>query len=253
MKLGYLPQPGMSAGAGVGSALGAFGKTMSDLGQLGLDDKALKAKTEADNLKLDLLKNADKRGDVELTLKKEEIDGKNTKYANEEAREQAKLLNEAIKSKNMVSAFRIAHPNATKDLSDDELKSWGNDIDKLLPKDRMIKNIDTRITPDGDKVLTYMDNGKILERNMGKVKTDWNMEKDKGSSKIPLGSVAVPADFANDHWRSGALSQMEDGRYYVDIKDRETLVDGSYYQKKRDKFVKQKEFDNALSDKDNRD
>lgn len=33
MRLNYLPQPGMSAGAGVGAGLGALGKSMSDLGQ----------------------------------------------------------------------------------------------------------------------------------------------------------------------------------------------------------------------------
>lgn len=214
-ELGYLPQPGMSAGAGVGSALGAFGKTMSDLGQLGLDDKALKAKTEADNLRLDLMKNADKRGDVELTLKKEEIDGRNAKYANEEARAQAKLLSEAIKSKNMASAFRIAHPNATKHLSDDELISWGNDIDKLLPKEAKIDKLDTRITPAGDKILTYMQDGKIVEKNMGKVKTDWN--EGKKSSDIPEGWVSVGTEFHKDYGHEGNTKQTKDGRYIAPL------------------------------------
>lgn len=84
----------------------------------------------------------------------------------------------------MVAAFRVAHPNATKNMSDDELMAWGNDIDKLLPKDKKIDKIDTRVTPDGDKMLTYTEDGIIKERNMGKVKTDWNESK---SSDIPQG------------------------------------------------------------------
>lgn len=48
--------------------------------------------------------------------------------------------------------------------------AWGKDIDKVLPKDVKIDKLDARITPDGDKILTYMQDGQIQERNMGKVK-----------------------------------------------------------------------------------
>lgn len=210
MKLGYY-QPQQNAD-GVSAGLGALGKTMSDLGQLAIDDKAQKAKIEKDNFTLEMMKNADTRGDAELKLKADEL-----KYKTDAS--QAKLLQEAIKSKNMASAFRAAHPNATKHLSDSELISWGNDIDKLLPKEAKIDKLDTRITPDGDKILTYMQDGKIVEKNMGKVKTDWNEGKDTPSSEIPAGHIAVDENYFNSQKSPLKMGKTKDGRAYSKIDD----------------------------------
>lgn len=214
-ELGYLPQPGMSAGAGVGSALGAFGKTMSDLGQLTIDNKALKAKTEADNLKLELMKNADKRGDTELKIKADEVSGKNTHYANEATLKSQERLDKMIKAKDMVGAFRTVHPEATKNLTDEQVSAWGEHMDKLLPKDRKIDKIDARITPEGDKIITYLDNNQIVEKNMGKVKTDWNEKK--ASSEIPQGWVSVGTEFHKDYGHEGNTKLIKDGRYIAPL------------------------------------
>lgn len=214
-SLGYLPQPGMSSGAGIGSALGAFGQTMSTLGQLTIDDKKAKNEEALQNAKLTLAQNADKRGDTELTLKEKEITGKNDYYASKEAREQAKLVQEALDKKNMVGAFRALHPKATANLSDEELMAWGKDIDKVLPKDAKIDKLDARITPEGDKILTYMQDGQILEKNMGKVKTDWN-EKKK-SSDIPEGWISVGKDFHQEYGHEGNTKLIKDGRYIAPL------------------------------------
>ena len=208
MKLGYYqPLSGGEAGA---SGLASLGKTMSDLGQLSLDDKDKKAKAQMEEEKLTLMKNANTRADDELKLNKETLD-----FKKEES--QADRLSKAIKAKNMVGAFRAAHPNATKNFSDDELMAWGNDIDKLLPKDRKIDKIDTRITPEGDKMLTYMEGGVIKERNMGKVKTDWNEKKDKGSSDIPQGWISVGTEFHKEYGHEGNTRLTKDGRYIAPI------------------------------------
>ncbi len=207
-RSGYLPQPGMSAGAGVGAALGAFGQTMSNLGQLTLDDKEKKAKEALQNAQLSLAQNADKRGEAELKLHQDKLNAikEQTQY---------ERLQSAIKAKNMASAFRAAHPNATKHLSDDELIAWGNDIDKLLPKDKKIDKLDTRITPEGNKILTYMQDGQIVEKNMGKVKTDWN--EGKKSSDIPEGWVSVGTEFHKDYGHEGNTKLTKDGRYIAPL------------------------------------
>ena len=186
MKLGYY-QP-INGGESAASGLASLGKTMSDLGQLSLDEKDKKAKAAMESERMTLLKNADTRAEGELKLNQD-------KLAFQKEETQAEKLQKAIKSKNMVAAFRAAHPNATKNFSDEELMAWGNDIDKLLPKDRKIDKIDTRVTPQGDKMLTYMENGVIKEHNMGKVKTDWNEKKDKPSSEIPENWISMGYDF----------------------------------------------------------
>lgn len=219
-SLGYLPQPGMSAGAGVGSALGAFGQTVSNLGQLSIDDKDKKAKTEMENMKLDLLKNADKRGDEELKLKADEVSGKNQYYDEKAKTERQKLLDEAIKSGNRLAAMKIAHPKFTEALvaavGEKNALLVGDDIDKYIPKDREVGHIDPRITPDGTKYVTFFDKkgGQINEVNLGKVKTDWNEGKDKPSSEIPSGHVAVDLDYTKANFDKGTLKQTKDGRYY---------------------------------------
>ena len=212
MRLNYLPQPGMSAGAGVGAGFASLGKTMSDLGQLSLDEKDKKAKATMESERMTLLKNADTRADGELKLGQD-------KLAFQKEETQAEKLQKAIKSKNMVGAFRAAHPNATKNFSDEELMAWGNDIDKLLPKDRKIDKIDTRVTPQGDKMLTYMEGGVIKEHNMGKVKTDWNESKDKPSSEIPAGHIAVDEHWFNRQKKPITMSKTKDGRAYAKIGD----------------------------------
>lgn len=214
-SLGYLPQPGMSAGAGLGSALGAFGKTVSDLGQLAIDDKKVKNEEALQNARLTLAQNADKRGDEELKIKADEVSGKNQYYASKEAREQAKLVQEALDKKNMVGAFRALHPKATANLSDEELMAWGKDIDKVLPKDVKIDKLDTRVTPEGDKILTYFQDGQIVEKNMGKVKTDWN--ESKKSSEIPQGWVSVGKDFHEEYGHEGNTRLIKDGRYIAPL------------------------------------
>lgn len=208
MRLNYLPQPGMSAGAGIGAGLGALGKSISDLGQLSLDEKERARKESFENTKLNLMQK-------ESDLKEMEVTGKNKYYDDKVKETQQERLDKAIKAKNMVAAFRVAHPNATKNMSDDELMAWGNDIDKLLPKDKKIDKIDTRVTPDGDKMLTYMEDGVIKERNMGKVKTDWN--ESKKSSDIPQGWISVGTKFHEDYGHEGNTKLLKDGRYIAPI------------------------------------
>lgn len=205
----------MSAGAGIGAGLGAFGQTMSNLGQLSLDDKKAKNEEAFQNAKLTLAQNADKRGDTELRLKEKEVTGKNDYYASKEAREQAKVLQEALDKKNMAGAFRALHPKATANLNDEEIMAWGKDIDKVLPKDAKIDKLDTRVTPEGNKILTYMQDGQIVERNMGKVKTDWN--ESKKSSEIPEGWVSVGKDFQIDYGHEGNTRLIKDGRYIAPL------------------------------------
>lgn len=212
-SLGYLPQPGMSAGAGVGSALGAFGQTMNNLGQLTIDDKKAKNEEALLNAKLTLAQNADKRGDEELKLKADEVSGKNKYYDDKSKAERQKQVDEHFKAQNMAGAFRVLHPEATKNLNDEQVMAWGEHMDKLLPKDRKIDKIDARITDDGSKIVTYFDNvdNRIKELNMGKVKTDWN-EKKK-SSDIPEGWVSVGKDFHQEYGHEGNTKLIKDGRY----------------------------------------
>lgn len=216
-SLGYLPQPGMSAGAGVGSALGAFGQTMNQLGQLTIDDKKQKKDEALQDAKLTLAQNADKRGDEELKLKADEVSGKNKYYDDKTKAERQKQLDEHIKAQNMAGAFRVLHPEATKNLNDEQVMAWGEHMDKLLPKDRKIDKIDARITEDGNKIVTYFDtaDNNIKELNMGKVKTDWN-EKKK-SSDIPEGWVSVGKDFQIDYGHEGNTKQTKDGRYIAPL------------------------------------
>ena len=206
MKLGYYQPQQNADGVSVGFA--SLGKTMSDLGQLSLDEKDKKAKATMESERMTLLKNADTRADGELKLGQD-------KLAFQKEETQTEKLQKAIKSKNMVGAFRAAHPNATKNFSDEELMAWGNDIDKLLPKDRKIDKIDTRVTPQGDKMLTYMENGVIKERNMGKVKTDWN--ESKKSSDIPEGWISVGTEFHKEYGHDGNTRLTKDGRYIAPI------------------------------------
>lgn len=208
MKLGYY-QP-MAGGEATASGLGVLGKTMSDLGQLSLDDKEKKARSEIENTKLNLMQNADKRGDAELKLSQD-------KFKNEETRTQAKALQEALDKKDMAGAFRTLHPKATANLSDEQIMAWGKDIDKVLPKDVKIDKLDTRITPEGDKMLTYVQDGKIVEKNMGKVKTDWNEKKDKGSSDIPQGWISVGTEFHKEYGHDGNTRLLKDGRYIAPL------------------------------------
>lgn len=217
MKLGYY-QP-INGGESAASGFASLGKTMSDLGQLSIDEKDKKAKATMESERMTLLKNADTRADGELKLGQD-------KLAFQKEETQAEKLKKAIKSKNMVGAFRAAHPNATKNFSDEELMAWGNDIDKLLPKDKKIDKIDTRVTPEGDKMLTYMEDGVIKERNMGKVKTDWN--ESKKSSDIPQGWISVGHRFQEDYGHEGNTKLLKDGRYiaplpYVNSKQTEQI------------------------------
>ena len=101
--IGYY-QP-LTGGDATANALGAFGKTMSDLGQLSLDDKKAKNEEALQNARLTLAQNADKRGDEELKLKADEVSGKNQYYASKEAREQAKLVQEALDKKIWLAHF----------------------------------------------------------------------------------------------------------------------------------------------------
>lgn len=211
--IGYY-QP-LTGGDATANVLGVFGKTMSDLGQLSLDDKKVKNEEALQNARLTLAQNADKRGDEELKLKADEVSGKNQYYASKEAREQAKLVQEALDKKNMVGAFRALHPKATANLSDEELMAWGKDIDKVLPKDVKIDKLDTRVTPEGDKILTYFQDGQIVEKNMGKVKTDWN--ESKKSSEIPQGWVSVGKDFHEEYGHEGNTRLIKDGRYIAPL------------------------------------
>jgi len=210
MKLGYLQNPTTSEGAGIGAGFAQLGKSMSDLGQLSIDDAAAKKKAEFKDTQLNLLKNADTRGDAELKLKADEL-----KYKQDVT--QAKLLKDAIDKKDAVGAFRIAHPKATENLTDAQLMAWGKDIDKLLPKEAKIDKLDTRITPEGDKMLTYMQDGKIVERNMGKVKVDWNATADKASSEIPAGHIAVDENYFNSQKSPLKMNKTKDGRAYAQI------------------------------------
>lgn len=206
MKLGYY-QP-LSGGEATASGLGSLGQTMSSLGQLSLDEKERARKESFENTKLNLMQK-------ESDLKEMEVTGKNKYYDDKVKETQQERLDKAIKAKNMVAAFRVAHPNATKNMSDDELMAWGNDIDKLLPKDKKIDKIDTRVTPDGDKMLTYMEDGVIKERNMGKVKTDWN--ESKKSSDIPANWISTGFDFYQKHKKGGTFKQTGDGRFIAPI------------------------------------
>lgn len=239
MKLQYLPQPGMSAGAGVGSALGSLGKTASDLGQLSLDEKERKNKAETENLKLSLMQKADTRADGELKLNQD-------KLAFQKDETQAEKLDKALKARNMVAAFRAAHPNATKHFNDEQLMAWGNDIDKLLPKDEKIDKIDARVTPDGDKILTFMQGGKIVEKNMGKVKTDWNEGKDAPSSEIPGGHIAVDAAWLNYNKIPLKTKMTKDGRVYASVADfNEMLTNRDESTKKELRLKSVEEEENA--------
>ncbi|MDX1809718.1 MAG: hypothetical protein R3331_09280 [Sulfurospirillaceae bacterium] len=212
LNLRYLPQPGMSSGYGIGSAAAAVGKTMQNLGQLPLDAKAKADAKGYKDANLKLLNNQDARSAQELKLKQDAFDYKMQKI-------QKDALDAAIKAGNKVGAFRKAHPKATANLSDSELLAWGDQMDKLLPKDKSVKisKIDARITPDGHKIMTYVQNGNIVEKDLGPVKTDWNTKK--ASSDIPKGWVNVGSDFYNQYadTANGLVKSTKDGRFIAPI------------------------------------
>jgi hypothetical protein len=245
MKLGYY-QP-INGGESTASGLSSLGKTMSDLGQLSIDEKDKKAKALAESERMTLLKNADTRANGELKLGQD-------KLAFQKEETQAEKLQKAIKSKNRVAAIKIAHPRFSEAViaavGEDGLMTIGDEIEKYIPKDRKVGKIDPRITPDGTKYLTFFDEqgNTIKEVDMGKVKTDWNESKDKGSSELPKGTVAVPLDFASDHWHSGAIAQTKDGRFYTKIEDHKKLNDNSYYPEKRAKQLQSKSFNLNLEE-----
>lgn len=235
MRLNYLPQPGMSSGAGVGSALGALGKTMSDLGQLSLDEKERKNKAEMENLKLSLLQKADTRADGELKLNQD-------KFKSEETKAQYKALQEALDRKDLTGAVRIAHPKATQNMSDGQVYQFGQMVDKLLPKNREVRGVNLSTLDDGEGVVSWVEYGGdgtpvLRKESIGKVKTDWNSKTDKASTKRKPNEVNVDADFASSHWHSKLIKQDADGTFYTLKDDFNKLNSGQAYTEKRSKDI----------------
>lgn len=215
MRLNYLPQPGMSAGAGIGAGLGALGKSMSDLGQLYLDEKEKKAKAEMENTKLD--------------LQKIEVEGKNRyydtsiklqedKFKSEEAREQHKRLQEAIDKKDIVAAFSASDPKTAKLLMDaggeGAVYAHVAKVANTLPKDKdEYAMVDNRVY-DGNAILTYMNkkNGKLMTHNLGKVDP-----KGRSTSDIPENWASTGYDFYQKYKKGGTFKQTRDGRFIAPI------------------------------------
>ena len=215
MRLNYLPQPGMSAGAGIGAGLGALGKSMSDLGQLSLDEKEKKAKADMENTKLDLMK--------------KETDGKNRyydtsvklqedKFKSEEAREQYKRLQEAIDKKDIVAAFSASDPKTAKLLMDaggeGAVYAHVAKVANTLPKDKdEYAMVDNRVY-DGNAILTYMNkkNGKLMTHNLGKVDP-----KGRSTSDIPDGWAPVTYEDYEKYKKDGEIKSTKDGRWRAPI------------------------------------
>ena len=213
MRLRYLPQPGMSAGAGLGAGLGALGKTMSDLGQLSLDEKDKKAKEQTENEK--------------LNLQRQETEGKNRyydtslklqedKFKSDEAREQYKRLQEAIDKKDVVAAFSASDPKTAKILMDaggeGAVYAHVAKVASTLPKDEY-SMVDNRVY-NGDAILTYMNKktGKLTSHNFGKVDP-----KNNSTSDIEDGWAPVPFEFFEKHKKEGIVKPTKDGRWKAPI------------------------------------
>lgn len=214
-SLGYLPQPGMSAGAGVGAALGAFGQTMSNLGQLSIDDKKAKNEEALENAKLNLMqKETDGKNRYYDTSMKLQED----KFKSEEAREQHKRLQEAIDKKDIVAAFSASEPKTAKLLMDaggeGAVYAHVAKVANTLPKDKdEYAMVDNRVY-DGNAILTYMNkkNGKLMTHNLGNVDP-----KGRSTSDIPDGWASTGYDFYQKYKKGGTFKQTRDGRFIAPI------------------------------------
>lgn len=203
MKLQYLPQPGMSAGAGLGYGIGKFGESIAALGQLGADEAQRKKDNELANKTFDLKDREVKVREAEL---QSNIEIMNNKKADETTKRQA-----------VVNVFKTLHPKVSKSLGNDEnIYAYVSEIDKFVPKNTKMNKLDVRITPSGNKILTYEDsNGEVKEMNLGAVKTDWNVKKP--SSDIPEGYVSVGKEFYETYADRGMVKSSKDGKFYAPL------------------------------------
>lgn len=215
MRLNYLPQPGMSSKAGLGLGFAKFGESIAKIGDIGYDEKKRRRDESVEDMKLGFAKGANTRAEESHALSKEQVQ-KNIETLDFNLKTmQDKKADKETKKKATVSVFRTLHPNATKNFNDEEVEVFAAEIDKFLPKNEKITKLDTRVTPKGNKILTYESGGKIYERNMGKVKTDWNPKK--SSSDIPEGHVSVGKEFYEDYADKGMVKISKDGRFYAPI------------------------------------
>lgn len=221
-KLGYLQTPKYGKGQGIGDGFSALGKSIGSLGDMAIEDKERKRKARNEQFKLDLLTKQDKRADEQFSLAKAQ-DSRDAKTA--EAKQKALAYELEVARDNRrskqereaaeVSVFRKLHPKSTKHLSDAEVRVFGSQVQKEYGKNPKITKMDTRITPDGMKVLTYTENGVIKEKTLGKVKSDWNEKK--ASSSTPEGYIEVGKDFYEEYAHRGIVKQSKDGKFIAPI------------------------------------
>jgi len=208
MRLGYMPTNTNSTKAGLGFGMAAIGKSITSIGKLADDDKKYN-----DTLKLN--KDVNDRQNKQLKLSQDNFDLKQKEYDQLVEVANDKKNDATTRKTATISLFRKLHPKATMELNDDEVYEFGENIDKLLPKGEDIKKLDTRVTPKGNKILTYESGGKIYEKKLGPVKTEWNSKK--ASSDIPEGHVSVGKEFYEDYADKGMVKISKDGRFYAPI------------------------------------
>ncbi|WP_294966444.1 hypothetical protein [Sulfurimonas sp.] len=219
MKLGYLPAVNAnSPKAGLGFGFAAIGKSVANIGRLG--DEANKYE---DKLKLD--KNTSDRQNKQLKLTQDNFDLKQKDYDRLVEVASDKKADETTRKGASISLFRKLHPKFTSKLDDNEVYEFGQQIDKLLPKGKEIKKLDTRVTPEGNKILTYEVDGEIVQKNLGAVKTEWGKDK----SEVPENHVSVGKEFYEEYADSGNVHKIGKKFYapinYVNMKNRDYIKD----------------------------
>lgn len=200
MRLGFLPTP--NHGSSLGEGLGKLGGSVAALGQLGADEIKRKKDEELQNKTFDLRDREVKVREGEL---QKDIEIMNNEKADETTKKQA-----------VVNVFKTLHPKVSESLgSDENIYAYVSEIDKFVPKNKNMNKLDVRITPKGNKILTYEENGEVKEINLGPVKTDWNVKQP--SSDIPEGYVSVGKEFYEAYADRGMVKSSKDGKFYAPL------------------------------------
>lgn len=200
MRLGYLPTP--TYGKSLADGLGKVGGSIAALGQLGADEIKRKKDEEIQNKSFDLQ-------DREVKLREKKLDTDIQIMQDEKA-------DKASRKSASVSVFKTLHPKVSSSLgSDENIYAYIQDIDKYASKNSKMNKLDVRVSPKGNKILTYEVDGEIKEINLGAVKTDWNVKQP--SSDIPEGYVSVGKEFYESYADRGMVKSSKDGKFYAPI------------------------------------
>ena len=214
MKLEYLPTPGIGKKAGYGQAFAGIGKTIADLGKLGMDETKRQRDNKTEDMKLDFAKKANKRAEDSLQLSqnkfefnKKEVD-RLSKIANDEKE------NITLREDSAIKLFKLSHPNYTSGNYDrNDYLNLIKEVGLSVPKKGKITKLDVKVDKKDEKILTYEQDGNIYHKNLGPVKTDWNGKK----SDIPEGYISVGKEFYEEYADRGMVKISKDGKFHAPI------------------------------------